>query len=232
MKRNNINIIILTMNDVFYYSYENKQYLVCVTYKKSRTISYHFRDGKFVIYAPKRTKKEIIIKGLDKFASRLIDSPFNKATNEEYLYLLGQRINLSSISEINFNNGNKITFKNREELNKKLKKWFLEIMKKRTTYYQKLMNISSNIVVKVRKMTTRYGSNSIYRSKNENHITYNTFLMHYCYDIIDAIIVHELAHCFIHGHGNDFYKVVYKYCPNYKQLHKYLVEGDFNGKNN
>ena len=44
-------------------------------------------------------------------------------------------------------------------------------------------------------MYTRYGSNSI----GKKSITYSTILMHYSPDVIDSVIVHEIAHQWWYG---------------------------------
>ena len=107
-----------------------------------------------------------------------------------------------------------------QKLEKKLKKWFLKYITYRHREYEKKMKTCMN-KVRVRKMFTRYGSNSVGRKS----ITYSTILMHYSSDVIDSVIVHELAHCFEHNHGPNFYKIVRKYCPNYDDLHTRLKKG-------
>ena len=47
--------------------------------------------------------------------------------------------------------------------------------------------------VSVKKMTSRYGSNS-----SQTHtVSYSLVLLHYSVEIIDSVIVHELAHDFV-----------------------------------
>ena len=46
-------------------------------------------------------------------------------------------------------------------------------------------------------------------------------------EIIDSVIIHELAHHFVYDHSDNFYKVVYKYCPNYDILRKKLIKAEF-----
>ncbi len=109
------------------------------------------------------------------------------------------------------------------EFYQQTKRGFKNYLAKRTAYYEALMGIDVAHQVGVRDMKTRWGTNAIKRRK----ITYNLQLIHYHPDIIDAIIVHELAHYFIGGHQADFYALVYRYCPNYKQLAKNLKRGHY-----
>ena len=39
---------------------------------------------------------------------------------------------------------------------------------------------------------------------------------------IDAVIVHELCHIIHPNHSKNFYELVEKYIPNYKEIDKYL----------
>ncbi len=87
--------------------------------------------------------------------------------------------------------------------------------------YEKVMGIPP-YKVKVRTMSSRYGVNN----KKTNTITYTTELVGYSKEIINAIIVHELSHHFERNHQKGFYDIVFKYCPNYKELHKKLRKGE------
>ena len=211
------------MKKTFEYQYNGKTYPVEVTYKYSHRISYHYRDGKLVIYCPYLTSQKTIVRGLDKFAKALIDQNVHaKGATDDYIYLLGVQIPLSDSGEIPFSDGSSIKYKSRDELEKKLKKFFRDLCERRTRFYESKMGTYEN-KVRVRKMTSRYGSNAMY----SHTITYATVMMHFSLEIIDAIVVHELAHCFVNGHSKKFYNVVYKYCPNYDELHKKLRKGEF-----
>lgn len=211
------------MTKVFSYLYKEHEYEVVVTYKRSHRISYHFKDGKIIVYAPYLTTQKSIKQGLDKFAEALIDrNVTNNAIGEDFIYLLGYKVAISDAGEINFSDRSVIKYKSKEDLEKKLKKWFLELVTRRTRYYESVMHAYEN-KVRVRKMTSRYGSNAMYQKS----ITYATMMMHFSLEIIDAIVIHELAHCFVGGHQKKFYDIVYKYCPNYDELHKKLRKGEF-----
>ena len=71
--------------------------------------------------------------------------------------------------------------------------------------------------IALRNQKTRFGSCS-YR----NNINLNINLMNYDYEIIDYVILHELAHTKIKNHSKDFWLEVEKHCPNYKELRKRL----------
>ena len=212
----------------FNYIHEDKIYPVILTKKKMKSIRYKYRDGTFVISAPFLTSQETIIRGIDKFYDRLItDNPHHSGFTDDYIYLLGKKIRLESEGKINFSDGSVILYENKIELEKKLKKWFLKYITIRHRRIEKEMKSYIN-KVRVRKMFTRYGSNSI----TNKSITYSTILMHFTPDVIDSVIVHEIAHCFVSDHSDKFYKIVYKYCPNYKYLHDKLRKGIYNDDSN
>ena len=209
----------------FPFVYEDKEYKVVVTYKNIRSIRYTYKDGVFRVSAPRFfvTEKRII-DGLNKFAPKLIKADVRSyASGDDFIYLLGHKISISEAGQINFTNREPIKYKSRDDLEKKLRKFFLEIVTSRTRYYESVMGIRKPYNVHVRKMTTRYGSNSY----ATHSITYSMVLLHYSIDIIDSVVVHELAHDKERNHSNKFYNVVYKYCPNYKELHKRLRKGMF-----
>ena len=65
-------------------------------------------------------------------------------------------------------------------------------------------------------MSTRWG---VCNKKNKT-ITLNLELIKKDIKYLDYVIVHELCH-FIHfDHSKEFWNLVSKYCPNYKQLRK------------
>ena len=70
--------------------------------------------------------------------------------------------------------------------------------------------------LKIRKMKSRWG---VCNTKNKN-VTLNYELYRWDIKCLDYVIVHELSH-FIHpNHSSSFWKLVSKYCPNYKEIRK------------
>ena len=53
-------------------------------------------------------------------------------------------------------------------------------------------------------------------------ITLNTELIHYRYECIDYVIVHELSHFYHKDHSVRFWNEVSKHYPNYKAIRKEL----------
>ena len=208
----------------FVYLYNEISYPVIVTHKRVKRIYYRFHDNCFYVSAPWFVLKRQIMNDLDRFAPRLISSSQvkkdNPAIGENYIYILGEKMDTSS--GLLTVDGKDISFANQEELLNKLKKWFLCYLTSRTRHYESLMNLP-NYRVKLKDMKTRYGSNS----KHTKTISYSSILLHYSGEIIDSVIVHELAHDLVFDHSSKFYDVVYQYCPNYKIYRKKLIKGEF-----
>ena len=69
-------------------------------------------------------------------------------------------------------------------------------------------------------MTTRWGVCNI---KNHN-VTLNYNLSKYDIKCLDYVIVHELSHFIHHNHSKEFWSLVEKYYPKYKECKKMLKE--------
>jgi len=207
----------------FFYIVNNKEYEVVITHKRIKNIHYRYRDGKFYVSCHPLTLKSSVVKGLDRFATKLIKAgEKEKAIDGDYIYLFGEKYPLSKSGMIRIEGYPEINYKSEEELLKKLKVVFLDIVTKRVRYYEKIMDLPS-YRVSIRKMTSRYGSNS----KQSKHLTFNFTLIHYSTPILDSVIVHELAHIRVYNHSKAFYDVVYKYCPDYDLYHTKLRKGEF-----
>ena len=64
-------------------------------------------------------------------------------------------------------------------------------------------------------------SNCFYK---DNKVTFNLSLIHLPKDLIDYVIVHELAHFLQANHSHLFYQEIEKRMPDYKQRQKRLKE--------
>ena len=74
--------------------------------------------------------------------------------------------------------------------------------------------------LKIRNMKTRWGVCNI----KDNSVTLNSKLMEYDITKLDYVIIHELSHFKHFNHSKEFWTLVSKYCPNYKQVRKALRE--------
>ena len=54
----------------------------------------------------------------------------------------------------------------------------------------------------------------------KNGLNFNILLMKFPIEVMDYVIVHELAHIKHKNHSKDFWDLVAVYCPNYKEIEK------------
>lgn len=209
----------------FDYIYNNVTYKVEIIYKGTRqkNIYYRKKEDKISVSAGSIRHRNQIIKGLPEAIKKLNAKSQKRPTKEfvtiDGIYLLGeyQKFNNDHFTFM----GSNYLFLNKEQVYKRLKAPFEAILKSRVQYYSKLMNVTTNYDVRVKNVKTIYGSNS----SATKTITFNSVLIHYSIDIIDSVVVHELAHDKVRNHSSKFYDVVLKTMPDYYLRDKKLRGG-------
>ena len=89
---------------------------------------------------------------------------------------------------------------------------------KRVEHFSTLMNLYPTNI-KYRKMKRRWGS-----CDSKKELTFNTTLLKLSLELIDYVIVHELAHIKHMNHSKRFHDLVKCYLPNAKELEKKIRE--------
>ena len=151
---------------------------------------------------------------------KLISEPF---IGENFVDILGIRRRL-----VNLSLGHKridmtdFVVNNENDLNKKLKDLSLDIISSRVRKYQMIMEIPVNYTVKITNMRSSVGKN-YYQKKL---LTFDKNLIHYSLDIIDSVVVHELAHHYQQNHSKQFYDILLKYLPNYHKIRERMIYGE------
>ncbi|MDF9866615.1 putative metal-dependent hydrolase [Bacilli bacterium PM5-3] len=77
---------------------------------------------------------------------------------------------------------------------------------------EQFKHIDFKPTLKVRKMSSKFGV-CFYKKAS---ITLSTILLHYDFECIDYVIVHELSHFIQPNHSKKFYYLIETYLPNYK----------------
>ena len=190
----------------FIYKYKDKDIPVHVRHSHQRNIYYRYRKDGFRVSAPYLANQKTILRGLDKFAEKLVNQ-FEKAHSNysfdnDFVYLLGEQI---SLKELNI--------ENMPELQQFLQKNAEISIKELVRKNEEIMKISEPYKVKIKPTERQFGSNS----KRTHTLSFQIDLVHYSKEIIESVVVHELAHDFERNHSKNFYNIVYKYCPNYNQ---------------
>ena len=93
-----------------------------------------------------------------------------------------------------------------------------EYMTERTGYYAEKMNVEYE-KLEIRNQRTRWGSCS-----TEGTISLNWRLIMAPPEIVDYLIVHELAHLTEQHHGDDFWQLVAEQMPDYQSRAQWLEE--------
>lgn len=88
----------------------------------------------------------------------------------------------------------------------------------RVAYYSKIMGVTVGRIT-IRNQKTRWGSCS-----SKGNLNYNYQLYYLPEELLDYVVIHELAHRRHMNHSVDFWGEVEKYCPDYKVRRKRLKE--------
>lgn len=86
----------------------------------------------------------------------------------------------------------------------------------RVRYFAAIMGVEPKSV-SINAAKTRFGS-----CGPKNTLNFSCRVMLYPLKAVDCVIVHELAHIRHHNHGPQFYKMVYKFMPDYDSRKRLL----------
>ena len=203
------------------YILDGKEYPIEIIRKNNKNTYLRVKDGKIIVTTNYLTSLTTINK-LIKNNTAFIDKALNKSNlkkEDDSFKLFGNSYDIIyGFNDTEIDN-NKIYTKDNKSLNKYLSKYIYNIYEERINYYYNLFEENIPIPnLKIRKMTSRWGVCNI---KNHN-VTLNLELSKYDIECLNYVIVHELSH-FIHSnHSKEFWLLVGKYYPNYKDIRKYL----------
>ena len=207
------------------------------TNRKSISISIS-PQGELIIKAPRRCSLEYIQSIIDKkedwiklHRQRVLENQnLNKNIfNHDDILFCGQVYHIvfdSKIKQITLQNEYCIVpHKYNMDLEKNLIKWYKKIATSilwgRVEYFSNLMQLTPN---KVRLSNAR----SCWGSCNSlGLISLNWRLIMVPHDLIDYVVVHELAHLVQMNHSKLFWDVVKSVLPNYLSRRKELKKGDY-----
>lgn len=97
---------------------------------------------------------------------------------------------------------------------KALKEKAKRLLPERVAYYAPIMGVEPKSV-RINTAAKRLGSCS-----GDNRINFSCRVMMYDSDVIDYVVIHELAHIKEHNHSKRFYAIVESYCPDYRNIIK------------
>ncbi len=99
---------------------------------------------------------------------------------------------------------------------KVLRKAAKESIPPRVSYWASLMGLSFGSI-SIRAQKTRWGSCSV-----KGNLNFNCLLMLAPDEVRDYVIIHELAHIRHMDHSKDFWALVARYCPEFKEHKRWL----------
>ncbi len=114
------------------------------------------------------------------------------------------------------------TFPLYDKLSQKERDEIKEKITQRVQYYSLKMDVTYNRV-SVRDQKTRWGSCS-----SKGNLNFNYRLFYLSEELLDYVVVHELAHRRHMNHSKDFWQEVEVYFPDYKACRKQLKEVELN----
>lgn len=125
-----------------------------------------------------------------------------KEKNKNSYLLLGERYSLEDIKE--------------EELDKLYKEKAQKIIPKLVEEFANKMNLYP-ASIKYRKNKRTWGS-----CNYKNGLNFNILLTQFPLEVIEYVVIHELAHIEHKNHSKAFWALVKRYCKDYKQREKLL----------
>ncbi len=188
-------------------SYGEKRINCEITYKRMRTITFRLsRDGSTLrVSAPIGIKEEYLKSKIQEVFPKLYArSIYEKPIEGDDVYIFGEKRHIDGFSSLS-----------NDKRKALLRSYLLPYCEKKANEYGSIMGVDTPYSIKVRDMSSRYGVNN----RTKHTLTFALSLLHYSPDIIDSVIVHELAHHFVFDHSRAFYETVYRYYPSYKENH-------------
>lgn len=209
------------------------------TKKRNKNVIFSIKNGYIYISKPKnvsdREIERLILENKEKIFetySKINSNSYNLIKLDKIMYngkCMNLKIEKSFIEKLEISKENIYIFINNlcnvKNLLIKFYKYNLEnIIKDRLKYYLNIFNSNGHNIsfnrVKISLLKSRWGSCS-YKNKN---LSFNIKLMMLPNNVIDYIIIHELAHLIYPNHSKEFWKIVEMYCKEYKQYNKYLKD--------
>lgn len=199
-------------------------YDVEIIKKNNRNTYIRVKNGKIIVttnYLASTGSIKKLIYDNEASIKKMINTDSKKQDKIDNFYYFGKVYDIVyGFNDIEFSN-DKIYAPNKEKFDKYILKDIKSIYQDRLDYWYNVFEEDIPVPnLKIRKMTSRWGVCNI---KNHN-VTLNYELSKYDISCLDYVIVHELSHFIHHNHSRNFWLLVSKYYPKYKECKKMLKE--------
>ena len=161
-------------------------------YWNKKKIQLSIKDGELKVLAPRGTKQEIIDSVISKH-KRWINNHLEYARKKDEIE---GGLTAAQISD--------------------LKRCAREYIVPRVEYYSNIMGLKYGRIT-ITSAKTRFGSCS-----SKGNLSFSYRLMLYPTELVDYVIVHELAHTSEMNHSDRFYKIIERVLPDYRERIKRL----------
>lgn len=209
------------------YKIDGIEYNILIERKNNKNLYIRVKED-LTIYVTTNyfTPKGEIIRILDNnldYLRKMVNKRRIEQEKNNHVYYLGQKYDLvfSNVFNSVEIDEKKIYAKDQKNFDK----WYKVETKKIFENHLKMMyNLFEEDIpfpsLKIRSMKTRWGVCNV-KTKT---VTLNSKLMEYKIEALDYVVVHELSHLVYCNHSKNFWKLVEKYFPNYRNIRSYLKE--------
>ena len=174
---------------------EFEGYCVKVVKSRRKTLSAQVKDDKLVVRAPLSVKDEDIRTFLKRHQRWIRNHMEHSSRNREEAEKAGMLTG--------------------EEI-RSLAEQALKVIPPKVEYYAGQMGVTYGRIT-IRNQKTRWGSCS-----SKGNLNFNCLLMLCPEEVMDSVIVHELAHRKEMNHSQCFYAEVFRVFPRYRECHNWL----------
>jgi len=204
-------------------------------------------NGKISIYAPKRASqklitdfvsshKDFLTQAVKRQLSRHDDGLFGSDPDSPFIYYMGEKIPVVFSSDthtppsLNENGALLPDGLSANEYRAIIAELYRPLAKKYITERAKAISLEMEIPcekLRFAKSTSRWGSRS-----SKGTLSFSVYLVAVPPRCIDHVIRHELTHCKVMNHSEDFYRELAKHEPDHRELQAELrtVYGKWIGK--
>lgn len=207
------------------------------TRSKRRTIALIVeRDGTLTVRAPLRASRALIqqfiqekmdwIRSTREKLKSIVHAPARQYVEGETFLFLGSSFDLKLVKpqrpSLKFDGGFTLSQTAQKRAEAVFTRWYKEhaykVISERVAQYAHKYGFTPNLV-KISSAKTRWGSCS-----PDGTLNFTWRLVMAPLEVIDYVVVHELAHLRVKDHSRKFWRVVEDICPAYKKQRKWLRE--------
>ncbi len=155
-------------------------------------------------------------------------SPLIYIKNNSHVMIKGEKIKITfrkhNLSEVYLKDKQLVVMSNKNNFSKLVKQWLDQQIMAQSKYLINNISQKLNINIKEVKLSNSF---NYWGSCNTNGVIHlNWRLIFAPTKVLHYIIVHEICHLIEFNHTQIFWKLVKKFCPDYKEQVKWLKKND------